>query len=39
VNLAAKYIKERPILVVMSGAGMSVDSGLPDFRGEDGLYK
>jgi NAD-dependent SIR2 family protein deacetylase len=23
----------------MSGAGMSADSGLPDFRGDKGLYK
>jgi len=36
---AAKWIKEADALVVTAGAGMSVDSGLPDYRGNEGLWK
>lgn len=34
-----KAIKECPNILITAGAGMGVDSGLPDFRGEDGFWK
>lgn len=36
---AAKWICEADALVVAAGAGMGVDSGLPDFRGDTGFWK
>lgn len=36
---AADAIGKAGVLVVTSGAGMGVDSGLPDFRGERGFWK
>lgn len=36
---SAKAIQEADVLIVTAGAGMGVDSGLPDFRGKNGLYK
>ncbi|HBX43824.1 MAG TPA: NAD-dependent deacetylase [Deltaproteobacteria bacterium] len=36
---AADAIGRAGALVVTSGAGMGVDSGLPDFRGEQGFWK
>jgi len=27
------------VLIVAAGAGLGVDSGLPDFRGKDGFWK
>ncbi|MFX1378387.1 MAG: Sir2 family NAD-dependent protein deacetylase [Promethearchaeota archaeon] len=38
INLAAMWIAESERLVVFTGAGISTDSGLPDFRGPDGLW-
>ncbi len=38
INLAAKWIIESKLLVVFTGAGISTDSGLPDFRGPDGVW-
>ncbi|NQS75587.1 MAG: NAD-dependent deacetylase [Peptococcaceae bacterium] len=38
-NEAARVIKNARILVVTAGAGMGVDSGLPDFRGDKGFWK
>ena len=38
INLAAKWIAESERLVVFTGAGISTDSGLPDFRGPDGMW-
>lgn len=35
---AARYIIEADGLLICAGAGMGVDSGLPDFRGEEGLW-
>jgi len=32
-------IKNAEILIVTAGAGMGVDSGLPDFRGDKGFWK
>ena len=36
---AADAIGKAEALVIASGAGMGVDSGLPDFRGEKGFWK
>lgn len=36
---AAKAIAEADALLVTAGAGMGVDSGLPDFRGKEGFWK
>lgn len=32
-------IKEADAIVITAGAGMGVDSGLPDFRGDEGMWK
>lgn len=36
---AAEAIRNASALVITSGAGMGVDSGLPDFRGDKGFWK
>ncbi|MGI6317999.1 MAG: NAD-dependent deacetylase [Firmicutes bacterium] len=36
---AARAIKNARTLVITAGAGMGVDSGLPDYRGEKGFWK
>ena len=36
---AAGQIAQADALVIGAGAGMGVDSGLPDFRGEDGFWR
>jgi len=36
---AAGWIADAELLVVAAGAGMGVDSGLPDFRGNEGFWK
>ncbi len=38
INLAARWIAESKSLVIFTGAGISTDSGLPDFRGPDGIW-
>lgn len=38
INLAAKWIAESERLVVFTGAGVSTHSGLPDYRGPDGVW-
>jgi NAD-dependent SIR2 family protein deacetylase len=38
IALAANWIVESERLVVFTGAGCSTGSGLPDFRGPDGLW-
>ncbi|MFX0017091.1 MAG: NAD-dependent deacetylase [Promethearchaeota archaeon] len=38
INLAAKWIIDSERLVVFTGAGISTDSGLPDYRGPDGVW-
>ena len=35
---AAKAIREAEAFVITAGAGMGVDSGLPDFRGDHGFW-
>lgn len=39
VALAAERIAAARALLVTAGAGMGVDSGLPDFRGNDGFWR
>jgi len=36
---ANKIIQEADVLLITAGAGMGVDSGLPDFRGVEGFWK
>jgi len=36
---AAQAIREADGLLIAAGAGMGVDSGLPDFRGREGFWK
>jgi NAD-dependent SIR2 family protein deacetylase len=36
---AAEAIQEAQALVLAAGAGMGVDSGLPDFRGDSGFWR
>ncbi|WP_341643927.1 SIR2 family NAD-dependent protein deacylase [Thauera sp. SDU_THAU2] len=38
IRTAARWVQEAPVLLITAGAGMGVDSGLPDFRGNDGLW-
>jgi NAD-dependent SIR2 family protein deacetylase len=38
IDIAAKWIAEAESLVVFTGAGISTASGLPDYRGPDGLW-
>jgi NAD-dependent SIR2 family protein deacetylase len=38
IEQSARAIGEATSLVVTAGAGMGVDSGLPDFRGTDGFW-
>src|SRR5580698_10348585 len=38
IQRAADWIRNADGIVIAAGAGMSVDSGLPDFRGADGLW-
>ena len=39
IERAAQIIKSAEALLVAAGAGMGVDSGLPDFRGNEGFWK
>ncbi len=36
---AQKVIQEADAILITAGAGMGVDSGLPDFRGNEGFWK
>lgn len=36
---ALAYLRDARGLLITAGAGMGVDSGLPDFRGKEGLWK
>lgn len=38
LSLAARAVGEAEALVISAGAGMGVDSGLPDFRGPEGFW-
>ena len=35
----AEHLKQADGLLITAGAGMGVDSGLPDFRGDQGFWK
>ena len=39
IRLARTVIKEATSILILAGAGASVDSGLPDFRGAKGFYR
>jgi NAD-dependent SIR2 family protein deacetylase len=39
IEQAARAIQQAQALVITAGAGMGVDSGLPDFRGNEGFWK
>lgn len=39
ITLAAETLKAADALLVTAGAGMGVDSGLPDFRGTQGFWR
>ncbi|QNB10302.1 NAD-dependent deacetylase [Paraburkholderia tropica] len=39
IEAAAELIRNATGLLITAGAGMGVDSGLPDFRGEDGFWR
>ena len=38
VDLLEQWIKESDNVVFFGGAGVSTESGIPDFRSVDGLY-
>src|SRR3569623_1736670 len=38
-NAAANAIRSAVAMLIAAGAGMGVDSGLPDFRGPEGFWK
>jgi NAD-dependent deacetylase len=38
INTLARWMAEAGHLVIFTGAGISTESGLPDFRGPDGLW-
>ena len=39
ISTIAEKIKNAKALLICAGAGMGVDSGLPDFRGNEGFWK
>ena len=39
IEQAAQLVKQADALVIAAGAGIGVDSGLPDFRGNAGFWK
>ncbi|MCG7400495.1 SIR2 family NAD-dependent protein deacylase [Caballeronia zhejiangensis] len=39
VDKAFSWIKDADGLLITAGAGMGVDSGLPDFRGQEGFWR
>jgi NAD-dependent SIR2 family protein deacetylase len=39
VSNAVDFIRDADSLLIMAGAGIGVDSGLPDFRGNQGMWK
>lgn len=38
IQAAAELIADADALIITSGAGIGIDSGLPDFRGENGFW-
>uniref|UniRef100_A0A7V0Z3Z3 NAD-dependent protein deacylase n=1 Tax=candidate division WOR-3 bacterium TaxID=2052148 RepID=A0A7V0Z3Z3_UNCW3 len=39
INQAVKLLKEAKKIFILTGAGISAESGVPTFRGKDGLWK
>jgi NAD-dependent SIR2 family protein deacetylase len=39
IEAAARAVDAADAVIVTAGAGMGVDSGLPDFRGDDGFWR
>jgi NAD-dependent SIR2 family protein deacetylase len=39
IETAARAVRESDALLISAGAGMGVDSGLPDFRGDHGFWQ
>lgn len=39
IEAAAEAVKKADALIITAGAGIGVDSGLPDFRGNEGFWK
>lgn len=39
LDRAARVLSEAEALIITAGAGMGVDSGLPDFRGTEGFWR
>ncbi|MEX3693866.1 NAD-dependent deacetylase [Paraburkholderia sp. BR14263] len=39
LETAARWLRESNAILITAGAGMGVDSGLPDFRGADGFWR
>jgi len=39
IELAKKFIEDADAVLITAGAGMGVDSGLPDFRGNEGFWR
>ena len=39
LRAAAELIADADALIIAAGAGMGVDSGLPDFRGNEGFWR
>lgn len=39
ISLLKQYLNESERIVFFGGAGVSTESGIPDFRSEDGLYR
>jgi len=38
IEMAKQFIEEADAVLITAGAGMGVDSGLPDFRGNEGFW-
>lgn len=38
IEILKKWVSESKRIVAFTGAGVSTESGIPDFRGVDGLY-
>ena len=39
IEIAARTIESADALIIMAGAGLGVDSGFPDYRGNEGLWR
>ena len=39
IDAAARCIESADALIILAGAGIGVDSGLPDYRGDEGLWR